>query len=203
MFLSYLLVAFRQLKKNKLYAAINILGLAVGLTIFILGSLIVRYERSHDLNWENADRIFTAGTLFGPTANIGIGETDGIYTGFAPFIDTELEEVEAIARIVGREFLVSIDDTHYYQHLRFVDPQFLDIFNFDYVEGDSSALQNPLGAVITTGVRDKFFGSGPALGKTFQLDHNVSLHVAAVIEEIPKNTHLPSFRIIHLRSLHH
>ena len=192
MLLSYFLVALRQLKKNKLYAAINILGLTVGLTIFILGTLIVRYERSHDLDWQNADRIFTVGTLFGPSANVGIGESDSIYTGFTPFIDTEVDGVEAIARIVGREFLVSVGDSHYYQRLRFADPQFLDIFDFDYVEGNDAALDNPLGVVITEGIRDKIFGPGPALGKSFELDHNVSLHIAAVIKEIPKNTHFAS-----------
>ena len=192
MLIDYLTIALRQLKKHKGFAAINIFGLAVGMTVFVLGTLIVRYEYSHDTNWRDADRIYTAGTLFGPAANIGIAETDGIYTAFAPFIDTEVADVEAIARVVGREFLVSIEDDHYYEELRFTDPQLLDIFDFDYIEGDASALTDPLSVVVTRSMRDKLFGEGAAVGRTLELDHNVVLHVTAVIEDLPGDTHFSS-----------
>ena len=74
---SYLVIAWRHILKNKLYAAINILGLVVGLAVYIFGSLLVTYERSHDTFYKNSDRIFTAGSIFSATANIGVGETDG------------------------------------------------------------------------------------------------------------------------------
>ena len=94
MIANYFLIAWRQLTRFKSYAAINIVGLAIGLTVYLLGSIIVDYERSHDLFWEHGERIYIAGTVFGPTANIGVGETDSMYTAFAPFIRTELEEVD-------------------------------------------------------------------------------------------------------------
>ena len=98
---NYLLIAWRQIVKNKLYASINILGLVVGLAVYIFGSLLVDYERSHDLFYKNADRIYTAGSLFSPTANIGVSENSGIYTGFAPLILNDVEDVEAVARTVS------------------------------------------------------------------------------------------------------
>ena len=88
MIANYFLIAWRQLTKYKLYALVNIVGLALGLAVYLLGNMIVAYERSHDRFWSNHDRIYTAGTIFGPTANIGVAETDGIYTAFAPLIDT-------------------------------------------------------------------------------------------------------------------
>lgn len=187
---NYILIAWRQLAKNKLYATINIIGLAVGLIVYVLGSSIVDYEESYDLFWENSERIFTVGSLFGPSANIGVSETDGIYTAFAPFIKTEIDDIEAVARTVGREFLVSINNDHYYQRIQFADPEFLQIFDFDYLEGDPSALTNPQGVLLTADAKKKFFGSEPALGKTLKLDHNVELHVSAVVENLPKHTHL-------------
>jgi len=189
---NYFVIAWRQLLKNKLYASINTLGLVVGLTVYVFGSMLVTYERSHDLFFTNAHRIFTAGTIFGPTANIGVSETDGIYTAFAPFIDAEIEEVEAIARTVGEEFLVSVDDTHFYEDIRFADPVLLEIFNFEYLEGDENALEDPSGVLLSQSAARKLFGDGPALGKVLTLDHNVSLHVTAVIEGLPKNTHFTS-----------
>ena len=119
---NYLIIAWRQLVKNKLYAGINILGLVVGLAIFLFSNLLVSYERSHDLFFENADRTFTVGSIFTPSANIGVNESDGIYTAFAPFIEAEVAGVETVARTVGREFLISVDDAHYYQDIAFTDP---------------------------------------------------------------------------------
>ncbi len=189
---NYFVIAFRQLLKNKLYAAINVLGLVVGLAFFLFGVLLVAYERSHDTAWAHTDRIFTAGTLFGPAANIGVGETDGIYTAFAPFIDAEIEEVEEIARTVGREFLLSHENDHFYERVRFADPALTKIFDFTYIEGDDTALDDPSGVVLTRSMAEKFFGNESAQGKTLTLDHNVVLNVTAVIEDMPKNTHFSS-----------
>lgn len=190
MFKNYFLLAWRQLAKNRLYAAINILGLAVGLIVYVLGSSIVDYEESYDLFWANSERTFTVGSIFGPSANIGVSETDGIYTAFTPFIRADVADIEAVARTVGREFLLSIEENHYYQRVLFADPEFLQIFDFQYLEGDASALADPNGTILVRSLKEKFFGTGPALGQRLKLDHNVELHVTAVIEDLPKNTHL-------------
>jgi putative ABC transport system permease protein len=189
---NYVVSAWRQILKNKLYAAINILGLMVGLAIFVFGTLLVRYENSHDTNWKNSDRTFTAGTVFGPSANIGINETDGMYTAFAPFIDEEVPEVTKIARTVQAQFLLSHGDDNFYESMQFADPEFLDIFDFEYLEGDDRALDDPSGLLITEDMARKYFGDAPALGEVLTLDHDVALHVTAVIANPPRHTHLVS-----------
>lgn len=187
---NYLVIAWRQIVKNKLYAAINILGLVVGLAIYLFGTLLVDYELSHDLFFENSERTFTIGSVFSPTADVGIAETDSIYTAFAPFIESEIEDAEAVVRTVRREFLLSVEDDHYYEQIRFVDPGLLKIFDFHYLEGSGSALEDPSGLLLTRRAARKFFGDEPALGKVITLDHEHSLHVTAVIEDLPPNTHL-------------
>ena len=187
---NYLLIAWRQLRKNKLYAAINILGLVVGLAIYLFSTLLVDYENSHDLFFENSDRTFTVGSLFTPSANIGVSESDGIYTAFAPLIETEVEGLEAVARTVGREFLLSVDDDHYYEDVVFADPPLLNIFDFDYLAGDPRALEDPTGLLLTRDMAVKLFGTTDVLGRTVELDHEHTLHVTAVIENLPPNTHL-------------
>ena len=189
---NYFVIALRQMRKNKLYVCINTVGLVVGLAIYLFGTLLVEYERSHDMFFANADRIYTAGSIFGPTANIGVAETDGIYTAFAPFIDSEIEEVEEIARVVGERFLLSHDDKHFYQFIRFADPALLKIFDFQYLEGDERAFEDPTALVLSKAIAVKYFGDQPALGRVLTLDHGVSLRVAAVIEELPVNTHFNS-----------
>ncbi len=192
MFNNYVLIAWRQILKNKLYAAINIAGLVVGLAVYIFGSLLVNYERSHDMFYDNSGRIFTAGSVFSASANIGVSETVGIYTAIAPFVISDIEEVEQVARTVHREFLISIEDDHYYEKIKFTDPALLKIFNLDYIEGDESALENPLGILLTQSVATKFFGETAALGRTLTLDHDVTLSVTAVVRDLPANTHFSS-----------
>ncbi len=192
MFRNYITIAWRQILKNKVYASINILGLVVGLTVYIFGSLLISYERSHDTFYEKHERIFTAGSIFSATAGIGVSETDGIYTAFQPLILAEVEEVEEVARTVRAEFLLTIDGDDYYEHIKFADPAFLKIFDFEYLEGDSRALDDPSGLLMTKTSAVKFFGDEPALGRIVTLDHDVSLHVSAVISDLPLNTHFQS-----------
>jgi len=188
----YVLIAWRQIVKNKLYAAINVLGLAVGLTVYLFGTLLVAYEESHDAFYENADRVYTAGSIASPTADMGIAEIDSTYSAFAPFFLAEVEGVEAVARVVKSDFLLSVDDNHYHQQIRFTDPSLLEIFDFKYLEGNERALEDPSGILLTRSSATKFFGPDPALGKVLTLNHDTSLHVAAVIEDLPPNTHFNS-----------
>lgn len=191
---NYLTVALRHIFKNKLYAVINILGLTVGLSVYIFGSLLANYEKNHDVFYEKADRIFTAGSVFSPAAreSIGIGEADGIYTAFGPLIESDAPEIEAVARSVRSEYLVSIDDNHYYETIRFVDPALTKIFDFNYLAGDENTLQDPSSVLITEDSAEKLFGDKNAAGRIFTLDHDVTLTVGAVIENLPPNTHFNS-----------
>ena len=191
---NYLVVAWRQILKNKLYALINILGLMVGLSVFVFGWLLVDYESSHDTFYRNHERIFTVGTVFSPSAaaDVGIGETDGIYTGYTPLIRADVPELEAVARTRSAEFLVSIEDNHYYESLRFADPALLRIFDFEYIAGDESALEDPSGILLTRSMSEKLFGTTSAVGKSLTLDHDLTLHVTAIIEDLPQNTHFNS-----------
>src|SRR5210317_1580475 len=72
MFWNNVKIALRNLKKHKGFAAINILGLAIGLTVYVFGGLIVKYERTHDLFYKNAERIYTIGATAAPELNVGI-----------------------------------------------------------------------------------------------------------------------------------
>jgi putative ABC transport system permease protein len=61
MFWNNVKIAIRNLRKNKLFAFINIAGLALGMTIFLFGTLLVRYEQTHDVFFENSDRTYIVG----------------------------------------------------------------------------------------------------------------------------------------------
>ena len=71
MFWNYVKIALRNLRKNKAFAAINISGLAIGMTIYIFGGLLVNYERTHDTFFEKYDRTYTIGATASPERRPG------------------------------------------------------------------------------------------------------------------------------------
>ena len=62
MFWNNVKIALRNLRKNKAFALVNILGLALGLTIYVFGGLLVKYESTHDMMFENSANIYTIGS---------------------------------------------------------------------------------------------------------------------------------------------
>jgi putative ABC transport system permease protein len=108
MFWNNVKIAIRNLRKYRLYAAINIGGLALGLTIYVFGGLLVSYESTHDQFFKNSERIYTVGSIAAPELNVGVDFLDAAYTAIAPIIKTELSDVEAVARTWGQQFLVTM-----------------------------------------------------------------------------------------------
>jgi len=196
---NYLITAWRNIRKRKLYSAINTVGLATGLSVYFFGSMLATYENSHDEFFENAGRIFTVGTVFTSAAEVGILRIDSAHTALAPIIKTEVPEVSAVARTLKREFLLTVEDNDYFQTLIFADADLLRIFDFTYLEGDRSALDDPSGLLLTRSSADKYLGPGPALGKTITLNHDRELRVAAVVADLPANTHFNSSPVLPAR----
>ncbi|WNC73463.1 FtsX-like permease family protein [Thalassotalea psychrophila] len=192
MFQNYIKIALRALAKNKLYAAINIIGLAIGITVYLFGGIIAEYERNHDTMYKNHERIYTVGSIMSPTANIGVSQLDNTYSAMGPLIGAELEELEAFARTIRRGYLLTIGDDHFHETVKFADKELLTIFDFNYLSGDSSALADPKGLVLTRDTAMKFFGRTDVVGETVMLNHEFDLHVTAVIEEVPQNSHFNS-----------
>ncbi|OUS25386.1 hypothetical protein A9Q98_12515 [Thalassotalea sp. 42_200_T64] len=192
MFQNYIKIAIRALAKNKLYAAINVIGLAIGLTVYLFGGILAEYEKNHDTMYKNHQRIYTVGSIMAPTANIGVKQLDNTYSAMGPLIGAELEELEAFARTIRRGYLLTIGDSHFHETVKFADKELLDIFDFNYIAGDARALADPKGLVLTADTAMKFFGRTDVIGETVLLNHEFDLHVTAVIEEIAQNSHFNS-----------
>lgn len=192
MLLSYIKIALRNLTKNRLYAAINVLGLAIGLTVFLLSLILTAYELNHDQMFSQRDRIYTVGAQFFRSAEIGVLETDSVQSAVGPIIESSIPELDATARIILREFLVTRGEDSYYQKIRFADPTLTQIFDFDYLYGDGSVLADPSALILTESAAKKFFGRIDVVGNSLELDHSHSMHVAAVIRDISLDSHFSS-----------
>jgi putative ABC transport system permease protein len=145
MFRNYLKIALRNMKRHKTFSIINISGLIVGLTCFILIFLYVRYEKSYDTFHENSDRIFRVATQ-----DPGIDTWASTSAALAPMLMDEFPEVRAATRFspVDR-LLLTKEDKSFYERGLFADEYFFDVFSFQLIRGNKKRiLDNPDSIVI-------------------------------------------------------
>ncbi len=196
MFLNNLKIALRNLKKNKLFAFINIAGLSIGLTIYLFGGILVSYEQTHDMFFKNAKNTYTIGSIAAEGAEIGVDFLDATYSAVGPIVVSELSDVRYMARTVNIEYLLTSGDDSYYDGVRFTDPDLLRIFDFQYIHGDNTALDDASGIVLTESAAIKYFGETDVVGEVLTFDHEFDFRVAAVIQDVPLNSHFNSQFVI-------
>lgn len=196
MFWNNIKIALRNLRKNKVFAAINIVGLAIGLTVYVFGGIIVDYEKNHDVFFANVDRTYTVGSKASPNLNAGIDQMNSTWTAVGPIMETELEDLDAVARTIGLEYLVGVGDDRSYKMLRAADKEFLTIFDFNYVEGDASALDDPSSIMLSESAAIRYFGKTDVLGETITLNNDQDFFVSAVYTNVPQNSHFNSLPVM-------
>ncbi len=192
MFRNNVKVALRNLRKHKMFALMNILGLAIGLTVFVFGQLLLRYEATHDAFFEKASRTYTIGALAAPELNVGVDKINAMFSALAPIVEAELADVEFVARSEVREYLVGRGDESHYQAIRFADPPLMRIFDLDYLHGDETVLEDPSSVLITESAAVRYFGGTDVVGETLTLDNRYDYVVGAVARDLPQNSHFNS-----------
>jgi len=187
---NYLKIALRNLFKQKSFTFINIVGLAVGMTCFILILLYVRFELSYDNFHTRADRIYrVAIERKYPDKTRYWGRTA---FPLAKTFQEEFPEIEQGTRIMNFNIaqLVTYEDKNVYnEHIIFADPNFFEVFSFPLVKGDpKTALAEPNSAVITRESAGVLFGAEEAMYKTLSIN-NADFTVRGIAENIPPNAH--------------
>lgn len=195
MFWNNIKIAIRNLRKHKGYATINIAGLAIGLTIYVFGGLLVQYEENHDAFFENSANIYTIGANMSPAQDVGTDFLNSMFSAVGPLIDAEVADVELTARTIAFEFLLTVGAEGFYHSLFFADPTMLQIFDFEYVHGDTTALDSPNSILMSESAAIKYFGKTDVVGEVVTLDNEFEFFVSAVIRDVPANSHFSSIPI--------
>ncbi len=188
MFLNYLIVALRHLRGQVAFTAIKVLSLSLGLICSILVLMHVQYTNSYDKhfdNWQNIYRVVTSITTDQRLDSMLIAE--GIYH---PLVQ-DYGQIEVAAKILPTTALFAHGDVSAPNDYVWVDPAFLQIFSFDFMQGDAStALSDPNTVVLTESTTRKYFGQEDPMGKILTLENRTDLRVTGVIRDLPPNTHL-------------
>ena len=164
MFWNYLKVAWRNLLRHPLYAAINVVGLGIAISFCLLAFLFVRYEWTYDGFHENADRIYRVYAEFGSRIT-----SENTPRELAPTLSEAFPEVRSVRIHSGLRIVHDRGQTTKVNILQ-ADPSILEVFSFPLIKWDpATALEAPDYVVITETMAERYFPGQDPIGKSISV----------------------------------
>ena len=189
MFRNYLLVTFRNLRKNGFYSFINIAGLAIGITCSILIILWVADETSFDKFHPKADRLYQVWVNAYFDGKINSWTSVPLPTGEAMKPANASIVRAAVTDWGGDHLLATTEDKRMNKKGYNVGEEFLEMFQFPLIAGNAEqVLDEASNIVITESTAKAFFGNEDAMGKIIRVDNQYDLKVAGILKDIPQNS---------------
>ncbi|HBC79823.1 MAG TPA: hypothetical protein DCZ51_14420 [Bacteroidales bacterium] len=190
MILYYFKIAIRNILKNKMFSLINIVGLAAGITSFILILLYVRYEKSYDTIYKRSNHIYRLRY----ERSSAEGESVKFASCCPPAalrIRELYPEVEKIARIFRYRATVIFGERRFYEErMFFAEPEIFEVFDIKFKAGDPSrGISNANCAFVSEAYSKKYFGELDPLGRTITVDKEMSFVITGIFRDIPGNSH--------------
>jgi putative ABC transport system permease protein len=191
MVLNYLKIALRNLRKRKVFSAINIFGLAVGLACCLLIAAYLYEELSYDRYPDKSGQIYRVGIKL--NQNGGTADYPDVDVAVGAGMKNTYPEILESTRLLplGEQYVKNGDRIFKETRLAMCDTNFLQVFSIPLAEGDvRTALRDPHSIVVTRSFAKKYFGDSAALGKIFPgWGGGIGLKVTGVIDDFPANSH--------------
>lgn len=195
MFKNYLKIAWRNLKTDRMFSVLNVLGLSIGLTIAILLFAFIAFELSFDQQYAKKDAIY----------RVLVDTKDEVFdnevwcrapAALAPALENDAPDVAQAARMLhhnfGKSAFVNVGNINFSESRFFwCDPELFSIFELETLAGDAlTGLKQPNTVALSESTARKYFGSIEAIGKTIKVDDRYELEVTAVFKDFPSNSTL-------------
>ncbi|MBL7865610.1 MAG: ABC transporter permease, partial [Cyclobacteriaceae bacterium] len=199
-----LLTAWRSLIKSKFFSTLNILGLSIGMTVFLLIAQYVYFERSYEDFIPNRKNIYRV-RLDAYLNNELIFSSAENYPGVGPGLLREFPEVTGYTRLYNMGYKNNIVITNEaatpspvafkHKHFMYADSAFLPMIGYPMIAGDPvTALAQPFNAVISEKYAKMYFGNEDPIGKALRLQDDdfvdELVKITGVFKDLPENTHL-------------
>ena len=184
----HLKIALRNLLKNKGYAVINIMGLAIGMGAVLLIALWVNSQFQYDNFYPKQENIFK---LWSSSTDEGKVYVHDITSApAAKALATNYPEIKYAARLYwASNNLFSYADKKLKAMGNEVDADFIKIFDFDFVQGSAKdALQNPQSIVLMETLAKSIFADENPIGKTVLMNNKSPYLVTAILKDLPSNS---------------
>lgn len=186
---NYLLITWRSMMKNKLFIFINVLGLAIGVGCCIVAFFNWEFDTQFDMHHTNRNNIYRVSSVH---------EFNGSSTlhGFAPLplgitMKQNVPDAEKIVRMSWSWSNFKVTDNLFPSELVYVDPDFFDVFSFEFVSGQPSSLKDKSKVFLSDEMAVKLFGSTNVIGKQLTQVNGTSLkevEVGGVFKKQPPNS---------------
>jgi len=190
MFKLNLKIALRNLWRNKGFTLINLGGLAVGLASCMILLLYVAYEYGYDKQFTDYDKTYV---LYNNQKTAS--ETFSFMAFPGQLKDEIKEKVPGVAKVSRLSYpeptLISYNQNNFKMNAVFSDPDFLKMFDYKVLKGNSNTFLNSVdGVILTETLAKNLFGNEDPLNKIVKLDNSENLKVEGVIADRPKNSTL-------------
>ncbi len=188
---NYFTSVWRYISKNKAFTSINLFGLVIGMTAFMLIVQYVVHELNYDDFWTNSDRVYRVQLDRYDKGELSTRWAAGC-AGIGPDLYTNFPEVERYVRLHKSNALLSYGDSFFKEEgVYYASQDFFSVFGIHLLSGaDSSALKGLHKIVLSQSMAKKYFGNENPVGKTMHNNGKQEYLVTGVFQDLPENTHM-------------
>lgn len=179
----------RNLTRHRLYTAINLAGLSLGIAVFLTMALVVRYETRYDASLSDTADLYRLDQIWTLPGRASEEDPVASFVG-VPFLQQDFPAISGVLRIVTQPQAVHVDARIDNEDTTFADPSFFSFFRLKALEGDPRvALSGPADIAIPASIARKYFGTTHAVGRTLRIAQDAQPHtIEMVYDDLPANT---------------
>ncbi len=184
---NYFKIAWRNLKKNKVYSFINIGGLAVGMAVAMLIGLWIYDEFSANKHFKNYKTLYQV--KMHQTFDGHRGTQDALPYPMGQELKTKFPDFKSVAMCDwGKRNSFAYQNKNILQDGNYIGEEAIDMFSFKILKGDKNPLHEPYSIVLTDEAAKNFFGDENPIGKILKMDNAYNLKVTAIVAKQPHNS---------------
>jgi putative ABC transport system permease protein len=185
---NYLKIAWRSILNNKVYSALNILGLASGMAVAMVIGLWVQYQYSYDRSFHGYDQVYQVRRNFNSN-----GTTLTFNSTSLKLADALRNNIPGIENVAESDWMwahgLKVDNRKFYLPGAQVGSDFLKMFQYPFIQGNAeTALHDPYSIVLTESTAKALFGNENPMDKTIRIDNAHDVKVTGVIKDLPANS---------------
>lgn len=201
---NYTKITIRNLVKQKLYSSLNIGGLAVGISAFLMIALFIQYEFSYDRFLPNASGIYRIYQREQGNNYMGSDLFAVTPIQLAGVLPDEFPEIKHATKLTQTSNLLSVDDKNLWEDGLVTDEHFMDVFHFNLLMGNpQKILADAQSIVLTQKLAGKLFGDTDPVGKSVRFDGENFRTVTGVFSDLPENSTLQFGYVVNYRAEQH
>lgn len=186
---TYLKIAWRNAKKNRSFTFISLGSLVLGITLFFFISLWAKDELSYDQYFKGSPVYRVDATIL--TKDGATSRLPSVGWPVGKRLASDYPEIDKVSYLRNWYPIIKHRESYLYEDALYADEHFFSVFGFELQEGNpATALTTPYSVVITQELKEKYFGTTPALGKVLMVSDTIPYTITGILKKLPAPLHL-------------